>query len=621
MTYDIFSIINDIVQTAESAFFYTPAIYPDAKSFFFKGLKLKHEITDKLTLEDGIRKVEAFSEPSSGCFGTIKYEAAYCLDDFRHLNPSSALNKQTSQQLGCIYFYDEVTSLSSELLSFPDSNNDPSRCTIEDFALNASKAEYIQAVKQLKLYIAEGDTYQGNFTIKSTFRVSGDIAGLFIDLVFKQSAKYTAIINTGTQLIITLSPELFFKKTPGHVSCLPMKGTGKRGYTIENDHLFRNNLAESEKDQAENVMIVDLIRNDLSKIPGIERVDAGPLFETEKYESLIQLVSHINAKTNPQTPLWEVFNALFPCGSITGAPKIRTMEILRELEKEARGIYTGTIFMGNKDKFVFNIPIRTLVIDPFSRQAEMGIGSGIVWDSDPEKEYEECLLKSKFLTAPAEKFHLFESILIENQELFLLENHLERLRRAADHFLFVFDKTKIHQTISQVMNQQPAVGSFYLRIALFKWGKAELQFVKYAPPPSEPLISISEIQISSKNPFQYFKTSKRTLYQTELKKCQSEGYFEVIFLNEREELTEGSFTNIFLRKGDTWFTPPLHCGLLNGVYREFLLKQDPLHFQESILTRSDLETCDEIMLTNSVRKSIIVKFPSKPAIKMAKQHE
>ena len=248
-----------------------------------------------------------------------------------------------------------------------------------------------------------------------------------------------------------------------------MKGTSRRGIDLSSDSLIKYQLETSEKNRAENVMIVDMIRNDLGKISKYGSVKAKNLFQVEKYESVYQMVSTIESKLRKKIQLSDVLRNIFPCGSITGAPKIRTMEIIKELEKEERGIYTGAIGLIRKNKMTFNVPIRTICIDKKNGKGEIGLGSGIVWDSVAEEEYEETNLKGKFLTDPEKSFEIFETVLVDSDKIYLLEEHLDRMQQAAEYFLFCFDRTKIKTSIEKIINVTDDT-KFRLRIALNKSG-------------------------------------------------------------------------------------------------------------------------------------------------------
>jgi para-aminobenzoate synthetase/4-amino-4-deoxychorismate lyase len=383
-----------------------------------------------------------------------------------------------------------------------------------------------------------------------------------------------------------------------------MKGTSRRGIDLSSDTLIKYQLETSDKNRAENVMIVDMIRNDLGRISEYGSVKAKNLFEVEKYESVYQMVSTIESKLKKKVKLSDVLNNIFPCGSITGAPKIRTLEIIRELEKEDRGIYTGAIGLIRKNKMTFNVPIRTLCIDKKTGKGEIGLGSGIVWDSIAEEEYEETKLKSNFLTHPLKSFEIFETMLVINGKIFLLEEHLERMQQAAEYFLFCFDKKKIRSHLERIVNTADHK-KHRLRISISKSGK--ITYEQNPLPENEENIKviISKNRVDSKNKFQYFKTTNRNLYDREHKKYSSKGFFDVIYLNKHGELAEGAITNIFVYKNHVISTPPLNSGILSGVYRKYLLNSN-LMIRERKLYIEDLLEADKIVLTNSVRGQVIV---------------
>ncbi|MDP2364786.1 MAG: bifunctional anthranilate synthase component I family protein/class IV aminotransferase, partial [Ignavibacteria bacterium] len=394
-------------------------------------------------------------------------------------------------------------------------------------------------------------------------------------------------------IIISLSPELFFEINGRSIISKPMKGTSGRGINLSSDSLIRNQLETSKKNIAENVMIVDLIRNDLGRISKYGSVKAKNLFEVEKYESVYQMVSTIESKLRKRIQLSDVLRNIFPCGSITGAPKIRTMEIIKELEKEQRGIYTGAIGLIRKNKITFNVPIRTLCLDKKTGKGEIGLGSGIVWDSIAEEEYEETRLKGKFLTEPEKPFEIFETMLVNKGKIILLEEHLDRMQQAAEYFLFCFDRKKIVLQLAGIIKQTKNL-SYRLRISLSKSGKLNYKQTSITNDKEEIKVIISKNRINSKDKFQYFKTTNRDLYNREYKKYSVNGFFDVIYLNEHGELAEGSITNIFIYKNDVISTPPLNAGILSGVFRKYLLKNNSI-IRESKLHIQDLLEADKIV--------------------------
>ena len=351
-------------------------------------------------------------------------------------------------------------------------------------------------------------------------------------------------------------------------------------------------------------MIVDLIRNDLGRISEYGSVKVKDLFKVEKYESVYQMVSTVESKLKKNVKLSDVLKNIYPCGSITGAPKIRTMEIINELEKEERGIYTGSIGLIRKNKITFNVPIRTLTIDKKSGKGEIGLGSGIVWGSIAEEEYEETKLKGKFLTEPNEPFEIFETMKIEDGKIFLLDEHLDRMKQAADYFLFCFERQKIKSYIIKVISRINK-SDYRFRISLQKYGNLSHTFSEMFQSFNEVKVIVSKNKIYTKNRFQYFKTTNRGLYDREYKSFSTKGFFDVIYFNERGELAEGAITNIFIYKNDVISTPSINAGILSGVYRKHLLKNDS-SIRERRLYLEDLLEADKIVLTNSVRGSVII---------------
>jgi para-aminobenzoate synthetase/4-amino-4-deoxychorismate lyase len=352
-------------------------------------------------------------------------------------------------------------------------------------------------------------------------------------------------------------------------------------------------------------MIVDLIRNDFGRVSEYGSVNVKNIFEVEKYESVYQMVSTIEAKLKKKVKLSDVIKNIFPCGSITGAPKIHTMEIINELEKENRGIYTGSIGLIRKNKITFNVPIRTLAIDKKSNKGEIGLGSGIVWDSVSNEEYDETKLKGNFLTEPVKPFEIFETMLVESRKIFLPDDHLDRMQKAAEFFLFVFDRNKIIKYLDSVIKKLDNQ-KYRLKLTLDKWGRLNHFVYSIVNHNKEVNVIISEKTIDSRNKFQYFKTTNRNLYDDEYKKYSEQGYFDVLFFNEKGELAEGAITNIFIHKNEKVFTPPLSAGILYGVYRRHFIKNNSIVGERKLYLQDLLET-DKIVLTNSVRGEVVVK--------------
>ncbi|MDH5203393.1 MAG: aminodeoxychorismate synthase component I [Nitrospirota bacterium] len=479
---------------------------------------------------------------------------------------------------------------------------------LENFEFNIPEVEYVQKIEKIKDYISNGDVYQINLTGKYKFRFSGSALALYDSLKKKQNVSYGAFINTEDLMILSLSPELFLKIDEDRIATKPMKGTARRGKTIEEDEILKEALRGDEKNRAENLMIVDLLRNDIGRISKFGSVHVSELFSVEKYQTLFQMTSTVEGKIRENSNYYELFRAIFPGGSVTGAPKIRAMEIIHELEGEPRGIYTGAIgFISPEREAVFNIAIRTVVIQ--GDRGEMGTGGGIVWDSDPEAEYEECRLKANFLTTPYEEFELLETILWSD-EYFLLEKHLERLEKSAEYFDYPFSALYLASVLDRENNKFEKGRKYKVRLLLSRYGQVQIESnLLEDNRQTANLAIISPVRSHSNDLFLYHKTTKRNLYDRAYRDALSRGFIEVVFMNEKEQITEGAISNIFIRKGENYYTPPVECGLLKGIYRQYLLETLP-NVEEKILYLDDLKNADSLLICNSVRGIQEVKIDS-----------
>jgi para-aminobenzoate synthetase/4-amino-4-deoxychorismate lyase len=482
-----------------------------------------------------------------------------------------------------------------------------------------TQADYIAALAKIKEYIESGDTYQVNLTLKLLFDFEGSPEALYQALRRNQSVSFGAYLRSGAQRILSFSPELFFKK--GGEQCLvrPMKGTIQRGPYPAEDVRLMQFLQNDEKNRSENVMIVDLLRNDLGRICTPGTVTTRSLFDIETYETLHQMTSTITGHLPKETRIEPLFQALFPCGSVTGAPKIRTMEIIHELESEPRGVYTGAIgFIAPTGEATFNVPIRTIELN--QGRGEMGIGSGIIHDSDPKQEWRECLLKGRFLSNPAPSFNLIETLLWQPGSGYWLRNeHLERLTASAAYFRYPASPqeliTKLDRLAMGFTNSPMRV-----RLTLAKSGKMELSASPCPAPaaiawpiPQTAQAELPRVTFSSKatdpgSPWLYHKTTLREMYDTERQQALAAGFYEVLFTNTRGEVTEGSITSLFIKQHDTLLTPAMECGLLPGVFRRHLLEHLSLPVREAILTRRDIEQAEALFVGNSVRGLIQVRL-------------
>jgi para-aminobenzoate synthetase/4-amino-4-deoxychorismate lyase len=470
------------------------------------------------------------------------------------------------------------------------------RLSSNSWAPRVSRVEYDGAVTRIKELIAAGDTYQVNYSFPLTASFNGDAYAWFRTLSEAQGAQYSAYIDLDRYRVLSLSPELFFERRGERVVTRPMKGTVRRGRWNTEDQELAQWLRQSAKDRAENVMIVDLLRNDLGKVSVPGSVHVSSLFELERFETVWQMTSTVESTLKDGTGLADLMTALFPCGSITGAPKIRTMQIIRELERFPRGAYTGTIgLLKPGGDCVFNVAIRTVVIDTQSTRATFGVGGGVTIDSTAEREFEECLVKSRFLQSSAVEFQLFESMLLEDGEYFLLAEHLERLRSSAEYFGFAFPEEEIRPTLEGVV----APGAFKVRLMLQKDGRIETQVSPVEPAAVEQRVRLAGTPVDSSDRFLFHKTTLRDLPP------------DVVFWNERGEITESGIANVVVPIDGQLYTPPIASGLLAGTFRNYLLAEGKI--KERVITVEEIQDAEEFFLINSVRRWVRGSFSRKAA--------
>jgi len=474
--------------------------------------------------------------------------------------------------------------------------------TLGELAHSWDSASYLKRFEEVQSNIRSGDIYQLNLTFKAKFNLQGSPLALYRDLRLKQRVAYAGLVDTGDVTILSASPELFIKQEGRLIETRPMKGTAPRAGTLEADAAVRDVLSKDVKNRAENLMIVDLMRNDLGRIADLGSVDVTDLFTVETFKTLHQMTSGVTAELKPGIGIVEILKAIFPPGSITGAPKIRAMELIREFETEARGVYCGAIGRFSPDgTALLNVAIRTTVIDRRGA-GEMGIGSGIVADSDGVKEYAECLLKMKFLTDPVRRFELIETMLHEpGKGIWLRGYHLARLAASAAYFDFVFDARKVYDAIEDAIAAQ-SKERLRVRLLLDEDGGVTVTATPQPATANDAVMRyvISDTRLNSSDLFLYHKTTRRDLYDREWKHyADTLGADEVIYINESGELAEGSRTTIFLERDGKLLTPHLAAGVLPGTLRAALI--DDGKATEARLTIQDLNGPGEIYLGNSVR--------------------
>ena len=478
---------------------------------------------------------------------------------------------------------------------------------VRNLEADLSRDAYIRAVERTQGYIGRGDNYQTNLTCRLRFDSDEEPLAAYLRLRQAHPVPYGAYLHCGGFQVVSQSPELFLRRRGQLLWTRPMKGTQRRAPGPAQDEAFARALARDPKARAENVMIVDLMRHDLGRLAEIGSVETFDLFRVERYRTLLQLTSGVRCRLRPGTTLTDILRATFPPGSVTGAPKRRTMQIIEELEATPRGLYTGCLglFLPGGD-FTLSVAIRTLVAS--QGRWELGIGSGIVADSVPEAEDKETRLKSRFFFEPPRRFQLLETLRWGPAEGFRdLAAHLRRLQRSARYFGYPWSRRRALAALAappDQAGQQPASAERRVRLLLGEAGGFEAQWQPLTPLPQPVGVLLSERRTDASQPWLYHKTTERALYEQELARARALGLAEAIFTNREGLLTEGAFTNLMVRLGGRWLTPPLSCGLLPGIWRaEFMRRRGA---REALLRPADLAGAEEVVLGNSVRGEIAV---------------
>ncbi len=473
------------------------------------------------------------------------------------------------------------------------------------------RAAFDAAFARIKSDLADGHTYQVNYT----FRVEGAFAGharsLFMDLVEAQQGGHSAFIDLETHAICSASPELFFARVGTSLSTRPMKGTAARGRTLAEDRVARDELRASAKQRAENVMIVDMMRNDLGRVAEVGSVRVSELFAVERYPNVWQMTSLVTARS--AASIEDLFGVLHPSASVTGAPKVRTMEILRELENQPRGVYSGAIgYVAPDGSAHFNVAIRTAIVDRRSQRVSFGIGSGIVWDSEAGAEYDECLLKGSVLGRRPVPFDLLETMRwAAGEGFFLIERHLQRMSESAEYFGFPYDEARIREALEAVARtlrtaDETAEGRHRVRLLLSRKGDIRIEHRPLDPSRTPLRVGMATEPVDIQSPFLFHKTTNRAMYE----RARSTGKGrtaepggagetdETILWNARGEVTEATTANIVVELDGLLVTPPVDCGLLAGTCRAEALARGEA--RERLVTLDQLRRASHIWLINSV---------------------
>ncbi|MBI2306002.1 MAG: aminodeoxychorismate synthase component I [Rhodocyclales bacterium] len=574
---------------------------PGGGAFRFAKLRRTLRASDRDAVRACCREAEAAAAAGLHVVAALDYELGYLFEP--HAGPAPAAPS------ACFWIFSEREALgAAALAAFLGglAGEPPRPATVADFRPLLDAAGHALAVARIHDYIAAGDCYQVNFTFPFAGTCVGDPLALYARLRAAQPVAHGGLVVTPEACILSLSPELFVERSGGILRSRPMKGTAPRGAGAQQDAAARAALAASAKDRAENVMIVDLIRNDLGRVARPGSVQVESMCAVETYPSVHQMTSTVSAACDAD--LETVLAALFPCGSITGAPKVRAMQIIDELEDAPRGLYTGALgWLGKDGEFRFNVAIRTLLVDA-AGAVRYGVGSGIVWDSRPAEEYAECLLKASFVTRADPGFRLIETLRLVDGDYPLLALHLDRLQSSAGTLAFACDHEAVADALRDLAAQH-AAGTYRVRLTLGRDGDLELATAPLAATGSGMRAVFSSQRLDSHSPWLRHKTTVRALYEDELARLSADPMvFDAIFLNERGEVCEGARSNVFVRQaaGGLLLTPPLSSGLLPGVLRRQLLERGEA--EERVLREEDLRGAAELYLGNALRGLVPVSL-------------
>jgi para-aminobenzoate synthetase/4-amino-4-deoxychorismate lyase len=540
------------------------------------------EVADALAhVEDAVEQKGLFAG------GFISYEAAPAFDSANTVRPGCP------HPLLWFGLYKKGVAVS---LPKPDFSALP-----QSWNSSVSRQQFDNAIDRIKEHIRCGDTYQVNYTFRMEAPFAGDPLSLFGALAHAQQSPLCAFVDAGDFAVCSASPELFFSLDNDLIVSRPMKGTARRGLYFEQDEEILAWLEKSSKNRAENVMIVDMIRNDMGRIARTGTVEVPKLFSVERYPTVFQMTSTVTARTDAS--LCSIMDALFPCASITGAPKVNTMAIIAELETTPRGVYTGCVGLIRPGrKALFNVAIRTVVVEKAANKALYGVGGGILWYSDTRDEFDECRLKAGVLTKRMPDFKLFETLLwIPGEGFFLLERHLLRICCSATYFGFMADRQKMALALEELARGF-ADGPRRVRLLLLPNGEIELED---SPAPAQnasdaPVrLKLAPSPVDEKNLFLYHKTTCRDIY-TDAKR-QAPDCDDILFYNSKGQITESTIANVVVEQNGVLVTPPVECGLLGGTFRAALLAQGKI-LEQPVSVDQVQEEGAKIFLINSVRK-------------------
>ncbi|OFJ64701.1 MULTISPECIES: aminodeoxychorismate synthase component I [Streptococcus] len=535
---------------------------------------------DLSEVADLLAQVESYQEQGYYVVGYVSYEAAPAFEKKLAVHKLPLLGEYL------LYFtvHDRVETspipLTYEEVDLPSKWRE-----------QTSAEDYEKAISQIHHHLRQGDTYQVNYTVQLKQDLSVNPFAIYNRMVVEQEAGYNAYVEHDEMAVISMSPELFFEQNDRELTTRPMKGTTQRGVTDQEDLAQASWLEQDPKNRSENMMIVDLLRNDMNRISEVGSEHVERLCQVEQYSTVWQMTSTIKSQLRPDVDLVEIFRSLFPCGSITGAPKIATMEIIKDLEPQPRGVYCGTIgLLLPNGRRIFNVAIRTIQLH--QGKAVYGVGGGITWNSTWESEYREVHQKAAVLYRKQARFKLISTGKISQKNLLFEDQHLERLTKASRYFAFPFDPKKLRQKIEEECQVCDDNQDYRLRIITSKSGEMELSRQILSPlSPSFCKAKLCLQEADLQQAFTYFKTTHRPHL--------SLGKQESIYHNAAGELLETSIGNLVLKIAGKLYTPPIRLGILPGIYRQHLLETGQV--EEKVLTVPDLDQAEAVYGCNAVR--------------------
>jgi para-aminobenzoate synthetase / 4-amino-4-deoxychorismate lyase len=541
----------------------------------------------------------------------------------QHITPKIDQTQSEPQPLILAWAFDAYESLSKEqadvyLKQALEERVGLATCSgIADVQTSITEMQFANDMQAIEQYIQDGDTYQINHTYRVTGNTYGDPLALYMRLRDRQPGHFGAFIENGSHYILSQSPELFIERHGDTLKAMPMKGTAS---ALDQS---ASHLSDDPKNQAENVMIVDLLRNDLSRLALPGSVTVPSLFTVARHGDVLQMTSTVEARAKPNLSLLDILTAVFPCGSVTGAPKKRSMEIIQELETSERGLYCGALgWLDPSGDFALSVPIRTVEIQEnvvtHAATFTLGVGAGITHDSDIAQEWQECAIKSAFLTSLPSAVGLFETILIKCSVAQHLELHLERLANSAKSLGIALNRFALDILIGQAYQECIPEAQYRLRIDLSATGELSYQLAQIEPlPHSVKIFWATELfdvptqaQMYSGDVLLQHKTTHRWVYDRAWQLAVEKGGFDALFVNEQGYVTEGGRSSIFIksRSSDSWLTPPLSAGVLPGVMRSIILQDPHWNAHEANLSIEDITSAEEIMLSNALRGAIAAHF-------------